>query len=186
MDDKDINGLIILITENNQEAYKTLFWHYYQKLEKFSYNFVQKHEIAEEIVSDVMINIWRNRKSLRNITNITLYLYKSTRNRSYNYINREVKYSRVSDLDQLNIADEKDPSSIIISSQLQAQLDKAVNSLPPRCKMCYQLIKEDGLSYKEVADIMSISERTVNAQMVSAMKKLSDLLREDIINYFKK
>ena len=68
------------------------------------------------------------------------------------------------------------PESILITRELRSRIQDAIEQLPPRCKIIFKLIKEDGLSYKEVASIMEISVKTVDTQLYLALKKLAHLL----------
>jgi RNA polymerase sigma-70 factor (ECF subfamily) len=69
------------------------------------------------------------------------------------------------------------PESLLITRELQTRVQEAIDQLPPRCKLIFKLIKEDGLSYKEVAAILEISVKTVDAQLCLAFKKLALILQ---------
>ena len=67
--------------------------------------------------------------------------------------------------------EEQCPDQQMITADILKKIQEAVNDLPPRCKIIFKLVREDGLKYKEVADILNISVNTVDAQMVIAVKK---------------
>ena len=71
----------------------------------------------------------------------------------------------------------------LIHSELLARINKAIEALPPRCKMVFKLVREDGLSYKEVGEILNISPKTVDAQMVIAVKQVGEKLKPDLENF---
>ena len=65
----------------------------------------------------------------------------------------------------------------MITAEMMDRMHQAIESLPPRCKMIFKLIREDGLKYKEVGDILNISVNTIDAQMAIAVKKICTALQ---------
>ena len=166
----------------DQWAYKELFSEFYSYLTRFARSFVRSKELAEEIVSDVFIKIWEKRSRLEEITNLKLYLYVATRNTALNYLERQTKTSTFP-IDEL--APELgclsfDPEQLLITAEMMARIQRAIDALPPKCKMVYKLIKEDQLAYKEVADIMQIAIKTVENQLAIAIQKISSAISFDI------
>jgi RNA polymerase sigma-70 factor (family 1) len=164
---------------NDEAAYKQLFELYFPSLKRFAFSLVKSNEIAEEIASDAMINIWRNRNRLQEIGNLKLYLFVSARNLSLNYLKRSLHKKTVS-LESIDtnvsfgmaVTEES-----YITSEMKRKLEMAVHTLPPRCKMVFKLIKEEGLSYREVAELLDISTKTVDAQLVTAIGKITQALK---------
>jgi len=74
----------------------------------------------------------------------------------------------------------KDPSDYCISTELMKRINAAINQLPSQCKIIFKLIKEDGLSYKQVAEIMELSPFTVRNQLAIAVRKMGEILPEYI------
>lgn len=180
-DQSYLNYLIFQISEKDDEkSFELLFKLLYKRLNNFSYNFVHSRELAEEIVSDVFIKLWNNRKKLSHIEAIDTYLYIATKNQSLNQISYLSSHHLSSDKDQIelnNFVDNFDPEKEFELSQLISDINLAVDSLPSQCKTVYKLIREDGFKYKQVAEILNISVRTVETQLVRAMKKLSIALK---------
>lgn len=164
-------------------AYKKLFLAFHPKLLSFSYAITHCKESSEEVVSDVFLNIWKSRSTLLQIENFPLYLYVSTKNISLNYL---AKYKRT----QLFFLDEAktelasihyNPEQMMITAEMFRRIKTSIQQLPPRCRLIFKLIKEDGLSYKEVAELLQLSIKTVENQMTIALKKLGESisLRKD-------
>lgn len=159
---------------DDEKAYKELFFIFYKALTQFAFSFVKSREMAEEIVSDVFINIWKGRKHLEEIENLKTYLYISTKNISLKYLLRQHKQVAIA-IDSLTIeleAKEIHPEQMMITADMVHKISEAVNQLPPRCKLVYKFIKEDGLKYKEVASILNISVKTIDNQLAIALKKI--------------
>lgn len=164
---------------DDEAAYKKLFMELYNPLVNFSTSFVQQKEIAEEIVSDILINLWEKRKELERIENLRVYLYISTRNQSLKHLVKQKKINSVN-LDELDVnlnVSNLNPESLLISKEMIQKLETAIHQLPPKCKMIFQLIKEDGLKYKEIANILNISVKTIDNQLAIALQKISKSLR---------
>jgi RNA polymerase sigma-70 factor (family 1) len=160
----------------DHEAYQRLFLAFYKDLKRFAYSFVKSNEIAEEIVSDAFVNLWKNRMRLLEIKNLKVYLYVSVKNLSIRHSNRNDRDHLIS-LDDLAVDIPStslyaNPEELCISAELSEAIHAAIQKLPPRCKIIYKLVREDGLRYKEVADILQISVKTIDAQMTIATRKI--------------
>jgi RNA polymerase sigma-70 factor (family 1) len=159
---------------DDQLAYQELFYLFYKPLLRFAYAFIRSHELSEEIVSDVFIRIWERRSQLEEIGNLKVYLYVSTRNMALKYLLKKQKQASIA-LDDLQVELEgqhQDPGQLLLTQELMNRVTRAIEELPPRCKMVYKLIKEDGLRYKEVAEILNISIKTIDNQLAIALKKI--------------
>ncbi|RPD41323.1 RNA polymerase sigma-70 factor [Chitinophaga barathri] len=165
-----------------QQSYRRLFHWFYKPLKQFALAIVKSPEQAEEIAADVLVNIWRNRGQLPGIDNIRVYLYVSARNISLNYLKQQHRQATLS-LDDVSVSMgplAMDPEQLFISAELVNRVRSAIDQLPPRCKLIFKLIREDGLKYKEVASILDISVNTIDNQMAIAFKKISQAIHLDM------
>lgn len=176
---EDLSILGGLIAKDDQLAYRQLFVLYYNKLSRFVMGFTKSKELTEEIVSDVFINVWRRRKNIEEIKNLKLYLYVSAKNITFNYL-KKLHRENLIDLDsvEIELADPfADPGAALITREMNLRLKSAINSLPPRCKLIFTLVKEDGLTYKQTATVLNLSESTVENQLSIALRKISSTIR---------
>ncbi|MDP4149203.1 MAG: RNA polymerase sigma-70 factor [Bacteroidota bacterium] len=167
---------------NDQHAYKELFTGLYNYLFTFARSLVREKEAAEEIVSDVFIMVWEKRKDLERIENLKVYLYVSTRNMAFNYLEKE-KRSATDSLEGVpaNLTSVYlDPEQLLITADMIALIQKAISQLPPKCRMIFKLAKEDGLKYREVAEVLNISVKTVENQLAIALHKIGSTVSFDI------
>ena len=127
-------------------------------------------------MEDVFVGIWKNREKLPEIANLKVYLYVSVKNYSINYIKRSKRnYSLdLNDLDVSFPCSTPTPEDIVVASEMTKAIDQAVHELPPKRRMVYKLVKEDGLRHKEVAEIMQISSRTVEHHVASALMNIAN------------
>ena len=166
-------------------AYKELFLHYHPRLLSFSLAITHCKESSEEVVSDVFVNIWKSRSRLLRIENFHLYLYISTKNISLNYLAKQ-KREQVFSLDDVKTEIQSlsfDPEQLMITSEMFNRIRKAVAELPPKCQLIFKLVKEDNLRYKEVAELLHLSVKTVEAQMSIALRKLGNSVAFKIHSY---
>jgi len=160
---------------DDELAYKELFFAFHPALKRFAFSFLHNRESAEEVVSDVFVKIWQRRKTLSSIENLRVYLYVSAKHTALNYLSREKREANVRaaepDLDMPATA--QNPEQLMMTAEMLRQVRLAIQALPPRCKMVFKLVKDDGLPYKEVADILNISVKTIDSQLAIALKKIS-------------
>ena len=158
----------------DQQAYKALFKFFHKPLIRFGTSIVRSREAAEEIYSDIMLKIWDLGPALININDLKVYLFASVKNASLNYL---AKYYKLKTVDietiHLELQHVKTPEEDLLSSEFQRIMAQSIKSLPAKTQLVYRLIKEEGFSYKQVADIVEISVNTVEGHMSTALKKLS-------------
>lgn len=167
------------IAANDQAAYRQLFISYYNKLFRFVKSFTKNKELSEEIVSDVFINVWKRRSTLEEVSNLKLYLFIAARNTTINYL-KKLHRENFINLNTVEIEPEDpfaDPGEALITKEMNRKLKAAINALPPRCKLIFTLVKENGLTYKQTAQLLNISESTVDNQLTIALKKIGGDIR---------
>ena len=126
----------------------------------------------------MFVKCWENRKNLTEISNPETYLFISVKNKSFNYLKKysNIHLVQIESSDEVEFINTFDPEKELERKELHFLLDQAVASLPQQACIVFRLIKEDGMKYKEVAEILNISPRTVQTQLFRAMKKLSLIL----------
>jgi RNA polymerase sigma-70 factor (family 1) len=174
-----VNGLKSLACEiaihNSEDSFKKLFFSLFPSLYRFSKSMLKSKEQAEEIASDVMFKLWQHRLDLLHVDNIQVYALVIARNLSLNLIKKNSRAHMVS-LGDIQGASPADPERVLIQHQNTNHVEAAVEALPTRCRLVFRLIREEGMSYREVAEILNISSKTVDSHLVTAMKKLTDAL----------
>lgn len=162
-------------------AYRELFDLLYMPAKKFAFCILHSNEEAEEVAEDVMIILWKQRKTLVEINNVHVYALVIAKNLSLNVLKKNAK-NKTSSLDDTDISfffDSSSPEQIIIDNELKMRLENAIQSLPPKCQLVFKLAKENNLSYKEIAEVLSISVKTVDAHLVAATQKLAKIFKSE-------
>lgn len=165
----------MIVREKDRGAFEALYNHFFKRLFVFCLPIVRTKELAEEVVNDVFIHLWERRPVLGEINNPEVYLYVAVKNRALDYIRKtsSVVTEDLADIHSDMISFSLDPEQLMITEEMKKKIGAAVDKLPSRCKLIFKLIREDGLKYQEVAAILDISVKTVEAQMTIAMKKLT-------------
>lgn len=170
--------LVEEIQRGNSEVFEVLFRAYYSSLCDFAWQYIRSKSEAEEIVQAVFINIWNSRNDWQPKSSIKSYLFRSVKNRSINYLKqpRIRLKSRVDVNDVANIGI-KNAEELLNQEELRSAIQTAVNLLPEKCRQVFNYVKVHGLSYKETAEALGISVKTVEVQMGRALKKLRSSLK---------
>lgn len=172
------------IAENNDEkAFDRLMRYFSPGLLSFSHSIVKDRYIAEELVEDAFVKLWEIKKTLPTIKNLSHYLYITVKHASINYLNskdfninrRHVVFNDISDDYIFTL---QTPESTLISADNLKIISDVIHALPSQCRLIFRLVKEDGLKYNEVAQLLNISPRTVNTQMTRAMARIVDTLQK--------
>jgi RNA polymerase sigma-70 factor (family 1) len=172
--------------DNDETAFRQFYTDNVFRLFQFAFTFVQNREQSEEIVNDVFLKLWQNRSRINQIDNISVYLYVAVKNTAANYLRQQKGKERV-DMEKHVVHHfylSPDPEQLLITDELRKRIAASIDELPARCKLIFKLVKEDGLSASEVADILDISYKTVTTQLSIALKKLEAALRPSLPKNF--
>ncbi|XOV92992.1 MAG: RNA polymerase sigma-70 factor [Bacteroidota bacterium] len=168
--------LIVQIANSDTIAFKQFFEIYYPRFYRFAFHFIKSDALAEEIVSDVFLKLWQNRKRLLFIEEIDAYFFRAIKNQSLTYLSKQSKANQDYSENSFTKLEYVQPENLMIAKELAEKIEDAISSLPERCEMIFRLIREDGMSYKNVAELLDISVKTVENQMGIAVKKLKLIL----------
>jgi len=173
---KNDKELLDLIKQNDADALKKLYKKYFLRLCSFAISYVKSVDLSEEVVSDVFLNIWLNRNTIKIRTNLKAYMFTSVRNRSINYLIKEKR-----DWEDIEIIDIEGsiipsctPHEMLSYKELESAIDSIIGKLPPKRQIIFRMNRIDGLKYREIAEVLSISVNTVQNHMVKAVKFISN------------
>jgi len=175
------------IAGNDVQAYEALFKEYYKFLCSFAYGLTKERHIAEEIVEDFFIDVWKNRQKLIITTSVRSYFIGSIHNRCLNYLQRE-KPKFVSAHDIVYLIDKEGTvgdkliapeAPSILTNELENMLGKAIEKLPKSCREIFLLSRFHDQSYEEISASLNLSVNTIKTQIKIALSKL----REDLKDY---
>ena len=161
--------------EADEAAFREFYLAQAPQLLNFAFIYIKSKFIAEEVVNDVFMNLWCSRQHIHEIANLRVYLYVGVRNGVSSYFSRNKDWQHI-DIDTVSDASlgfTVDPEQQLITAELRQRIEGAVAALPPRCRIIFKMIKEDGLKYREVAEILNLSVKTIENQLTIAIRKIS-------------
>ena len=177
-DDELLEGL----KKNDNKAFDLLYNRYSEKLYYFSIGYLKSKEDAEGLVQDIFAKIWEIRKTIKPGQSFSSFLFTIAKNSIFNKHRKKLNENSYKEhlrnyFDEVYDKTEND----IILADMKNRIDKKVAELPPQRKLIYQLSREQGLSYKEIAEKLSISEKTIETHIRLALKTLRTVLNNEIM-----
>jgi RNA polymerase sigma-70 factor (family 1) len=165
--------------EDDSQAFEQLYRFLYTRLLKFAVYYVSDKSAAEDLIAEVFVKCWENRRESSHVLNPESYFFTSVKNQSLKHLGKSNsrKLVDLSDLDDTVSITYQSPEQLLEMKELHLQLDRAIDSLAPQAGTVFRMIKEGGMKYKEVADLLNISPRTVQTQLFRAIAKLRVVLK---------
>jgi RNA polymerase sigma-70 factor (ECF subfamily) len=166
--DQDVLNRLV---KGDKSALQILFNNYYTDLVRFGIKYVKNHEISEELVQEVFINIWERHQSLVITSSLKSYLFTSVKYRAFNYLRLQMPKEKL--MENIELLDTfANTEDYQVSPELKKEVSKAIDSLPTKCRAILIMSKMDGMSHREIAKELGVSEKTVENQITIAFKKL--------------
>ena len=167
------------IRKGDVKVFEELFHQYYPGMCSYAESLVKKPDVAEEIVQDVFYNIWKNRAEMEIIVGWNSYLYRAVFNNSMMYLRKAKKEMSLNEeWADSRFESNENPSEEMDARELDAALVYALQGLPVRTREIFNLSRFEDLKYKEIAQRLSISVKTVEANMGKALRALRISLEE--------
>ena len=167
------------IRQGDIGQFESLFRSSYVSLVRYAKTLIKDHDTAEEIVQDLFFRLWKDKEKLQIESSLNGYLYRAVHNRCLHYIdhNRVVeKYVR--EMKEREQETNESPTDILHYRELQAKVAAIIERLPEKCGKIFCMSRFEGLKYSEIAERLSISIKTVEANMGRALKEFRKALAE--------
>ena len=169
-----------LLAQKDETAFEQLFKTYFKRLHAYAFTILRDEVEAEEMVQQVFFKLWERNENLSLTGSVSAYLYRAVHNESLNYL----KHQKVRSNHQLHVAysmknEVEHPAKKVMAGELEKKIHTALNELPEQCRTIFQMSRFDELKYREIADKLGISVKTVENQMGKALK----LLREKLVDF---
>lgn len=171
--------LVTQIQAGNHEAYEAVFLNYYDGLLGYATTYLKSEDMAEEVVQELFYSFWKKRASLELQTSLSSYLYRAVRNACLNHIKHEkVRQAYQSHGKREYEASAHQFNDPVLALELAAQIEKAIEQLPDARRQIFVMNRYEGLKYREIAEKLGLSIKTVEAQMSKALSTLREHLSE--------
>ncbi len=170
------------IKNGDKTTFSFLFDLYYNKLCFYATSILHDSDAAEDLVQDLFAEIWVDRKKLDIKSSFSAYLFRSVYNSCLDYL----KHLKVKDRHQKDVSFQI-PSSFndsLVHSELLEKMESSIEQLPDQCKKIFKLSRFENLKYREIAEMLQISENTVDTQIRRALSKLKNDLKDYLVTLF--
>ncbi len=158
-----------------QSSFRELFDKYFESLCRYLAYYSANNMIVEEVVQDVFVKLWEERESLR-IESIKSYLFTAAHNRMLNHIRDEKRYHTLLELWTINEKQKGLSGECFDIEEFSERVQRAIDTLPEKCRRIFDLSKKENLTYKQIAERLDISVKTVETQMGIALRKIREYL----------
>ncbi|RYY30508.1 MAG: sigma-70 family RNA polymerase sigma factor [Sphingobacteriaceae bacterium] len=164
--------LLLEVAAGNEFAFRKLFNLHHQKLGTYIYRITENQELAEEVVQDVFLKIWLNRKALEKVQNFNAYLFTVSKNHALNCLRQQSKewlQQKTWFTEQENLIENE-------TGNYYKLLDKAIDRLPKQQQKIYLLSRHERLRYSEIAAKLNLSKETVKKYLKIANQSITSYL----------
>ena len=165
------------------ENVEILFRKYYAGLCKSLYKILRDATLAEDIVQEVFLKVWEVRETLKMEDAIQSYLYRSCYNAALNFLKQQKKNTDLDNLEATITASDSAERHLNFQ-ETEAEIQKAIDALPPKTKVVFTLSRFEELSYKEIAERLDISVKSVEKHMGIALQRLRENLKDYLVAVF--
>jgi len=167
-----------LTNAGTSALFENVFKTYFKSLHTYACSILKDEAMAEEIVQQVFYKLWEKKEQLQLLQSVPAYLYRSVHNECLNYV-KHTKVKAKHHAHTLYAQQEPDETTDQATlKELQQKIDTAINDLPEQCRTIFQLSRFEDLKYREIADRLGISVKTVENQMGKALRTLRNKLVE--------
>jgi len=164
--------LVLLIAEDNNKAFKVLYDRYWKKMLVKAFFQLKCHVLAEEVVQEAFINLWKRRHTVQLKYTFHTYIASVVRYEVMSAIARRGKQPLfIEDIKLAPIADNS-TAHWLAFEELRERVESHVSSLPEKCQLVFRMSREQGLSDRQISECLEISHKTVEAHMCKALKTL--------------
>jgi len=172
--------IALRLSKRDEAAFEQVFKTHYKNLHAYAFTILKDEDEAEEMVQQVFFKLWERSEHLSFSGPIAAYLYRAVHNESLNFI----KHQKVKAGHQLQVAysmknKSEQAQPRMIRKELENKFREALNELPEQCRTVFQLSRFEDMKYKEIADKLEISVKTVENHMGKALK----LLRTKLVDF---
>ncbi|MDI1356406.1 MAG: RNA polymerase sigma-70 factor [bacterium] len=161
------------------DSFEKMYKAHYKALRNAAQNVIGDAEAAHDIVQEVFLKIWPRREELATILNQKAYLFRAVINSSITYLASNKKKVRMG---EMKIESHERTDSQVMTRELREKIQHALDSLPPKCKAIFVLSRFEEMKYKQIAEALGLSLKTVENQMGIALKKMKDELKNYLGN----
>jgi RNA polymerase sigma-70 factor (ECF subfamily) len=174
----NLNRVVKELSKDNDSSLEELFDYYYPRLFNFSKSFLKIEDGIDDILQEVFVKIWINRKNIKNAATFNSYIFTITRNLLLNELRSRLNKQNIKEeVRKLSVGSEYSLLEQLEYQDLKERVDNIIEELPSRQKEIFILSRTEGLSHKEIAEKLKISPKTVEYHITLVIRVLKDELK---------
>ncbi len=171
--------LVARLNSGDPDAFSEIFNAYYKDLVLFAFSIIKDMANSEEIVQDIFVKLWEDKEKLDIKTSLKSVLLKSTQNRCIDWLRHKKIINKHNEfIVNQNHFFENDCDSYLLWSELNSSVESALNKMPETLRIAFEMNRNEGLKYQEIADNLAVSLRTVEDRISKALEFLRVELRD--------
>jgi RNA polymerase sigma-70 factor (family 1) len=171
--------IIRRIRQGDKGQFESLFRSSYASLVRYAKRIIKDHDTAEEIVQDFFVRFWQEKEKITIESSLNGYLFRAIHNRCLHWIDHnKVVEKHKQEMSLKESVNNETPADIIQAKELQQKIATVLERLPERCSRIFCMNRFEGLKYSEIAEKLSVSVKTVEANMGKALKEFRKALTE--------
>ncbi|PTS98789.1 RNA polymerase sigma-70 factor [Pedobacter sp. HMWF019] len=170
--------LLVLISKGDQKAFSALYDLLSPPLIRHILQKIPDETIAEDLIHDLFLSLWKNREKIHEIESLHAYLYSSCRYLIMSHIRKSTRIKYIDDISDYDLqSDDQSLEDRFYYRYLLDTVHKEIENLPEKCRIIFKLSREQQLTNKEISKQLGISESTVENHINKAIKKLKMSVR---------
>jgi len=174
---KEENILVSLLKAGNSFAFEKLYFRYSKKLYNFAFNILKSKEDAEGIVQNVFTKIWETRSEINTELSFGAYIFRIAKNILLNQLKKKIIERRYIEYLLTMPEDSFQPVEQEINFlEMNMEIERLISELPEKRREIFRLSRQEGLTYREIAEKKNISVNTVNTQISKSLEHIRDHL----------
>ncbi len=165
--------LVAMLREGDSYAYTEIFERYNRILLRHAFRLLSNDDEAYDVVQDVFLQLWQKREEITFKSSLSAYMYTAVKNRIFKlFAHQEVVLRYAKSISTFMVEGYSIVEDTLLEKELSDLISKEIDALPPKMREVFLLNKKEELSYKEIADRLSITDQTAKQQVYKAMKIL--------------
>jgi len=177
MPEEQLEDVLLRLRSDDETVLREIFQANYLPVCQTINRFIRDRSLVEDLAQEVFVRLWEKRHQLNITSSLKAYLRRMAINEALAYLRKHKNYSEQELTPETQRGASESAEGAFLQTELEERIKSAIDGLPPRCRAIFQLSRYEELTYKEIADQLDISVKTVENQMGKALKLLREQLR---------
>ena len=175
--------LLYRLKEGDRDAFNTVYWRYSPKVYNTVLYLLNDADLAEDVVQELFLTIWEKRENIQPELNFEAYISTIARNLAYKYIEEALRKNQpLEELNDIKLISSSE-EDVIEADSLREYIFNVISSFPEMRRKVFIMSRFENLSHAEIAEKLTISERTVAVHIYHALKELRKVLGDKAVAF---